>query len=92
MRVRVILRAAMAAATLALALHSAGSAAQPEPSATEAVDGVDLAAPPAYLDPALVPLHDSPVHLDTPPLAAPWPSGGPGAPAAAAPAAGRAAP
>ena len=62
---------------LLLALLAAAAAAAP---ADEAV----AADPDAfYLDPALVPAHDSPIHLDTPPLVAPGPRGGPGAPAPA---------
>lgn len=45
----------------------------------------DHARLPPFLDPSLVPAHDSPVHLDTPPLVAPGPQGGPvaGGPGAA---------
>lgn len=45
-------------------------------AASDAAVGDRVTLPP-FLDPSLVPAHDSPVHLDTPPLVAPWPQGGP---------------
>lgn len=66
-------------ALLVAALAVAGAAG--EATVSDTVSDTDTVAarprPPPFLDPALVPAHDSPVHLDTPPLAAPWPRGGP---------------
>lgn len=70
--------AALTTAALEPVLVADATVAPVRASVADAADA-DRGSLPAYLDPSLVPDHDSPVHIDTSPMAstAPWPVDGP---------------